>query len=48
MSGKLKRVPQWEPTEEQRVFLLEMAKTNGTVTGFIRALVNEAMKKEAK
>lgn len=48
MSSKLVRVPQWEPTKEQREFLLEMAKTHGTVTGYIRSLVSEAMKKESK
>lgn len=48
MGSKLVRVPQWEPTEEQRKFLLEMAKTHGTVTGYIRSLVSEAMSKEGK
>lgn len=42
---KVKMVPQWTPTKEQREWLDEKAKTHGTVTGVIRGLISDAMKK---
>lgn len=43
---KQKKIPQWEPTEAQRLHLEKMAEVSGlTLTGYVKQLVNADMKK---
>lgn len=48
MSDKIKMVPQWAPTKEQREWLDKESSKHGTITGLMRYLVNQAMSKKAK
>jgi hypothetical protein len=43
---KPNKIPQWQPTKEQREFLDKKASEYGTITGYIKGLVNREMKKD--